>query len=141
MYSPFSLSGKKILITGASSGIGQAIAIECAKMGAQLIITGRNAERLKHTFDSLEGQGHVSLLADITNQQDINDLGSSITEIDGIVHSAGISKPLPFQFVTEKDILDTFKPNFIAPVVLSQMLVKSKKIKKGASVVFISPLP
>ena len=54
-YNPFSLEGKVILITGASSGIGRATAIECAKMGASLIITGRDEERLKETFAKLEG--------------------------------------------------------------------------------------
>ena len=55
MYNPFSLEGKTILVTGASSGIGRATAIECSRMGAKVIITARNEERLKETLEQLEG--------------------------------------------------------------------------------------
>ena len=58
MYNPYSLTGKTILVTGASSGIGRATAIECAKLGAKVVITARNEDRLKETLDTLEGEGH-----------------------------------------------------------------------------------
>ena len=50
MYNPFSLFGKTVLVTGASSGIGQATAVECSKLGASVVITGRNKERLEKTY-------------------------------------------------------------------------------------------
>ena len=56
-YNPFSLEGKTILVTGASSGIGQTTAIECSKLGAKVVITGRNVERLQQTFSQLDGDG------------------------------------------------------------------------------------
>ena len=71
MYNPFSLSGKTILVTGASSGIGQATAIECSKLGAKLVITGRNAERLQETMNQLEGDGHKQVLAELTSPNDM----------------------------------------------------------------------
>ena len=71
MYNPFSLEGKTIFVTGASSGIGQATAIECSKMGAKLVITGRNAERLQQTIEQLEGDGHRSVIAELTNDEDV----------------------------------------------------------------------
>ncbi|MCH5177801.1 MAG: SDR family NAD(P)-dependent oxidoreductase, partial [Prevotellaceae bacterium] len=74
MYNPFSLEGKTILVTGASSGIGRATAIECSKMGATIIITGRNAERLQETFDALEGNGHQQFIADLSEQEGIDAL-------------------------------------------------------------------
>ena len=58
MFNPFSLEGKCILVTGASSGIGRGIAVQCSKMGAQMVITGRNSERLHETFSQLSGEGH-----------------------------------------------------------------------------------
>ena len=67
MYNPFSLSGKTILVTGASSGIGRATAIECSKMGAVLVLTGRNQERLQETLALLEGKGHSLFTCDLTN--------------------------------------------------------------------------
>ena len=66
-YNPFSLEGKTILVTGASSGIGRATAIECSRLGAKLVITGRNAERLQETFGQLEGEGHLQITADFSS--------------------------------------------------------------------------
>ena len=57
-YNPYSLEGKTILVTGASSGIGKATAIECSKLGARVVITGRDEARLQQTLSSLEGEGH-----------------------------------------------------------------------------------
>ena len=56
-YNPYSLEGKTILVTGASSGIGKATAIECSKLGARVVITGRDEARLQQTLSSLEGRG------------------------------------------------------------------------------------
>ena len=69
-YNPFSLSGKTILVTGASSGIGRAIAVECSRMGATVILTARNAERLEKTLSMLEGTGHAVVAADLTEEND-----------------------------------------------------------------------
>ena len=71
-YNPFSLVGKTILITGASSGIGRATAIECSKLGATCVITGRNEERLNETLSQMAGEGHRSIVADITTQEGID---------------------------------------------------------------------
>ena len=70
-FNPFSLEGKQLLVTGASAGIGQAIAIACSKMGASVIITGRNVERLNVTRSLLMGEGHLSIAGDLTNEIDI----------------------------------------------------------------------
>ena len=71
MYNPFSLENKTILVTGASSGIGKAIAIECAKIGAQVVITGRNEQRLAETYEQLEGRHPDYIVADLTKKEDI----------------------------------------------------------------------
>ncbi len=70
-FNPFSLDGKTVLVTGASSGIGRETAIVCSKMGAQVIITGRNDIRLDKTFSMLEGDGHSSIVADLAIESDI----------------------------------------------------------------------
>ena len=64
-YNPFSLRGKTILVTGASSGIGQATAVECSKLGARLAVCARNPERLQETFTQLEGEGHSQIIAEL----------------------------------------------------------------------------
>lgn len=72
MYNPFSLEGKTILVTGASSGIGKATAIECSKMGAKVVLTGRNEAKLQQTYDLLMGNGHLMIVADLSCDVDIS---------------------------------------------------------------------
>lgn len=139
-YNPFSLKGKTIFITGASSGIGKAVAIECAKMGANLIISGRNSGRLLETLNTLEGFGHIQLLADLSSNEKNSEIVDRLPSIDGIVFSAGYTKILPFQFINETDINKLMQVNFMSPALLSQLLVKNKKLNKGASIVFISSI-
>jgi NAD(P)-dependent dehydrogenase (short-subunit alcohol dehydrogenase family) len=135
---PFSLENKTVLITGASSGIGRATAIECSKMGARVIITARNEERLEETFSQLEGDGHKKTIADLSVTEDIDKLVDTIDQLDGLVNNAGINKLLLPQFINEKDLKMTFQVNTIAPILLTQKLLKKKKLLKGASIVFTS---
>ena len=99
MYNPFSLEGKTILVTGASSGIGRAAAIECSKMGATVIITARNQNRLNETLAAMEGDNHQSIVCDLSIETDIDNLVASLPEIQGLVNNAGYTKILPLQFV------------------------------------------
>ncbi|MDR0981648.1 MAG: SDR family oxidoreductase [Culturomica sp.] len=138
MYNPFSLKNKTILVTGASSGIGRAIALECAKMGARLIITARNKQRLDDTFAALEGSGHQQIIADLAQKEALEGLVLQCPELDGVVHSAGIAKLILVQFIKQADIEEIFATNTFAPIVLTSLLVKKKKIRTGGSVVFIS---
>jgi NAD(P)-dependent dehydrogenase (short-subunit alcohol dehydrogenase family) len=140
MHNPFSLAGKKILVTGASSGIGRAIAIECSKMGAIVYITGRNLDNLNKTLFELDGTENVSIPADVTNIAELDALVNQLPVLDGIVHSAGVSHPTPFPFVNEEKINQTFSVNFNAPVLLNISMLKQKKINKKASIVFISSI-
>ncbi len=140
LHNPFSLQGKSILVTGASSGIGKAIAIECARMGASITITGRNKGRLQETFDLLVGDNHTQIIADLKSNEEILKLAEEISSIDGLVHCAGFTIPKPFSFLSQADISSVMQVNFEAPVLLTQFLLKRKKINKQASVVFISSI-
>lgn len=138
IFNPFSLEGKTILVTGASSGIGRATAIVCSKMGARMLITGRNENRLTDTFQNLEGVGHESIIADLSTAEGRSKLLESIEKIDGVVHCAGISGHKVFQFLKEDEISDMFEINFNTPLLLSRDLIKKKKVNKGGSIVFIT---
>jgi NADP-dependent 3-hydroxy acid dehydrogenase YdfG len=83
MYNPYSLERKTIMVTGASSGIGRAIAVECSKMGAQVITTARNTERLEETLSHMEGSGHSIIVADLRNEADRNQLLDIPVLLDG----------------------------------------------------------
>ena len=138
MYNPYSLKGKTILVTGASSGIGQTTAIECSKMGAELVVTARNEERLNETFYLLEGDGHVRLFADLTDSDQIQCLLDQLPEINGLVLCAGKGMTVPFAFCTREKYDDLFNVNYFAPMELLRLMLKKKKISKNGSVVFVS---
>lgn len=139
-YNPYSLEGKTVLVTGASSGIGKAVAIECSKLGAKLIITARSEERLTKTLNKLEGDGHKMIMCDLSDESSIDKMVEELPEVQGLVNNAGFTKILPIQFITAEEISSVFQVNTIAPMVLLQKLLKKKKLKKGASVVFTSSL-
>jgi NAD(P)-dependent dehydrogenase (short-subunit alcohol dehydrogenase family) len=138
MNNPFSLSGKIILITGASSGIGRGIAIACAGMGAQLVLTGRNIARLQETLTALEGQGHSYIAADLTDANQRTALVEQLPVLHGVVHCAGVGSRVPCKMLTQEDIDLVLKPNTEAPMLLQAELLAEKKLQKGASVVFIA---
>ena len=137
-YNPFSLEGKTILVTGASSGIGRATAIECSKMGANVIITGRNEARLQETFEALEGDGHQQIIADLVSSEAINQLVSNIEAIDGVFLCAGRGKTVPVQFATREVFDEIFDINFFSTIELLRSLYKKKRIKKQGSVVIVA---
>ena len=138
MNNPFSLSGKTILITGASSGIGRGIAVACASMGAQLILTGRNMARLQETLANLEGQGHSYIAADLIDTEERIALVEQLPALHGVVHCAGVGSRVPCKMITQEDIDYVLKPNTEAPMLLQAELLAEKKLQKGASVVIIA---
>lgn len=137
-YNPFSLEGKTILVTGASSGIGRATAIECSKMGATLIISARNEERLHETLQKLEGTGHTAVIADILKDEDIKNLIDSIENIDGAVLCSGVVETTLTLYATRKKMDKIFNTNFFSTTELARLLIKQKKLKKEGSLVVIS---
>ena len=140
MYNPYSLEGKTILVTGASSGIGKATAIECSKMGATVVVTARNEERLKETLGVLEGQGHSMIICDLTSDDELNNLVEVCPELDGLVCNAGINKLAPIRMLKEADMSNIFSVNTFSPIFLLQKLTKKKKVKDDSSVVFTSSI-
>lgn len=139
-YNPFSLEGKTVLVTGASSGIGQETAIQCSKMGAKVIVIARNEERLKETLSQLEGEGHQMMLAELTNQEEIEHLVGVVPSLQGLVLCAGKGMTSPFPFSTRDKYDEVFNVNYFAPVELLRLLVKKKKLEKESSIVFVSSI-
>ena len=140
MYNPFSLVGKIVLVTGASSGIGRETAIQCSKMGAKVIATARDVNRLEETLSQMDGDGHKMIVADLTNQDDVNRLVGEVESLKGLVLCAGKGMTSPFPFSTRDKYDEIFNVNFFAPVELFRLLVRKKKLEKDASVVFVSSI-
>ena len=136
-YNPFSLEGKTILITGAAGGIGRATAIECAKLGATLILTDINEEGLKATLDLLDrSEQHRCISANLTLDEELDRLVSEIDKLDGFVSNAGVTKPAPVKFVNRADLERIMQINAMAPMYLTQRLLRKKKFSKNSSIVF-----
>ena len=139
-YNPFSLKGKTILITGASSGIGKGSAIECSKMGAKVIITARNEERLRETLLQLEGEGHKLRICDLADNKAIKETVDTLPELHGVVNNAGFTITRPIRKIEEETFRHIIQVNTIAPVMILKYLMNAKKLLNGSSVVFTSSL-
>lgn len=139
-YNPFSLEGKTILVTGASSGIGRATAIECSRLGAKVIITGRNAERLNETFNMLENDGHLQFVADLSQQDDIDYLVGQVPAINGLVNNAGTGVISLVNFFKPTDIDYVYRVNVFGPMMLTKSMLKKKKMLSAGSIVFTSSI-
>lgn len=137
-FNPFALTGKQILVTGASSGIGRAIAIACAKMGATVFLTGRNRIGLNETLNSLPEGSHKICIADLTIEEEISKLVDALPKLDGLVQCAGIGSRVPCKMITKEDISHVMQPNMEAPILLQTEILKRKKLQKGASVVYVA---
>lgn len=138
MYNPFTLTGKNILITGASSGIGRAIAVACSKMGAKMIITGRNQSRISETWMMLDGNGHQYIVADLTMSEDLKNLVSSLPKLDGIVYNAGVGSRVPCRQIQEQEIDKVFNLNTKSPILLQTEILSKKLLNTNSSIVFLA---
>ena len=140
MHNPFSLEGKTILITGASSGIGKAVAQECAAAGAACIITARNKERLTATQNSLKGENHLYLQADLSIPDEIKKIVELLPKLDGVVNCAGIVETNMLKFTDDVELQRLFETNTFSSIRLIRMLVQQKKLKREASIVIVSSI-
>lgn len=142
MINLFSLEGKKILITGATSGIGRATAEVCAGLGADIAVTGRNEDRLQNLIEELSNRNLncTGFIADLISEEDLNTLVESVPELCGIVLCAGVNDVNPIKFATRKKIDRLFETNFFSQIELLRSLLKKKKLGAGASVVAVASI-
>ena len=143
MFKPFTLENKTILVTGASSGIGQQCAIDCSKMGAKVVLVARNEVRLKETLSLMEGEGHLLVSQDLTDfealPQLVKDIVGKVGPLDGALHCAGISNTEPLKLVCVERLEEFFRANVFSAIELTREICKLKNVnKEGASIVFFS---
>ncbi len=141
-FNPFSLEGKNIIVTGASSGIGRQCAIDCSRMGARVAIIGRNKQRLDATLAEMHGDKHLSICADLTKFDELPDMvahiSDSLGKLDGVVNCAGISATLPLKLMPSAKLDEFFRTNVYSALELTREACKVKHFNSGGSVVFIS---
>lgn len=143
MYNPFTLEGKTILVTGASSGIGRQCAIDCSKMGAKVVAVGRNQERLNSVISEIGGQG-MSYSFDLDQIDGISELISDIVDkygkFDGFIHAAGIEVTNPVKLSKTTDYESLFRVNSLSAFEIVKNLCGIKTFNKGGSIVLISSI-
>lgn len=134
MFNPFSLEGKTILITGASSGIGRQCAIDCSKMGAKVVLVARNQKRLDETLSLMEGEGHRAYSYDLSNLDGIQDFVSTAVadngKFDGFVHAAGVEMTKPVKLITPEDYEEIFRVNALSGFEFARQLAGIKCFNK-----------
>lgn len=144
MINPMDLSGKNILVTGASSGIGKGIAVLLSKLGANIIMTARNEERLKETYNELEPGNHSYYVFDLNNPDTMESMFDNICrdglKLNGLVHSAGVSVTMPVQLLKSDDLRNIMSVNFFSFVELVKHFSKRKYNDSGGSIVAISSI-
>ena len=138
MTNPFSIAGKTILVTGATSGIGRATALLCAHMDAHVLAFGRDPQRLDSLLAEMPGEGHRVFSLDLTSPEQWPSVIASLPVIDAFAACAGVASMAPFSFVTREELERVMDTNCFGPVMLVQQLLKAKKLAKGGSVVFVS---
>jgi len=136
----FDLTAKTILITGASSGIGRQIAISVSEMGANVVLTARNEERLNKTLTRLSGKNHLIIVTDLKQETDLKKLVQELPKLNGIVHSAGIVKLLPLKFLNDQELRNMLDINYVAPMLLTREILNNKTLEYNSSIVFITSI-
>lgn len=143
-YNPYNLENKTILVTGASSGIGKATAKVCSKLGASVIITARNEERLSQTYNDLDnsfGQNHKMIIADVATDEGIDCVVDSLSNIDGVSSNVGMNVTYgPIKFLQDNNIELMMRTNTLSHVKLARMLFKKKVLNKDSSCVFTASI-
>ena len=145
MESAFSLKGKNIVITGASSGLGRRCGVVCSQLGANVILVARNEERLDRTMGELAPGEHLKVVKDLTAYDTLEEIFSScvprIGKISGLVHSAGLGLTLPLRSTTPRQLEKVFAVNVFAGIELSRLGTKKDYLHEaGSSIVFISSI-
>lgn len=136
----FGLQGKTILVTGASKGIGQEVARQCAAAGAQLVIAGRDAARLDETLKTLAGEGHRALAAELTDPVARKQFAADCGALDGVVHSAGIRGLSPMKMVSDAFLARVMDTNYHAPMMLTRDLLAKGQVRANGSLLFLSSI-
>ena len=143
-FNPFSLEGKTILITGASSGIGRQCAIDCSRMGAKVVAVARSQERLQATLSLLSGEGHKYYSYDLSNLDCIKDLVSKIVtengKLSGLICAAGIEKTAPAKLLKPSDYEELFRINTLSAFEIARQITSVRYFENKGGVLFISSI-
>lgn len=140
----FTLENKRVVVTGAGSGIGRATAILCAASGAKVSLLDISRPALDETLSMMEGNGHQSLAVDLTNSTDMAGALRNVAEffgpVDGLVHCAGISSRKPLNTLKKEGFAKVMDVNFYSFVELVRFFAKRGKMNDSGKIVVMSSI-
>jgi NAD(P)-dependent dehydrogenase (short-subunit alcohol dehydrogenase family) len=141
IFAPDMLAGQHILVTGASSGIGRDTALLLARCGAQLVVSGRDAQRLEQTLQSLDGAGHVAAPLVLDGGDHIVDFMKQISAdrpLTGIFHAAGVELLRPVKLSKAQQFDDVFDSSVKTALALARAAALRGVMADGAALLFMS---
>ena len=134
----FSLEGKKILVTGASSGIGRATAIAAAELGARVVLTARREDALEETRLACTGDGHRVVAGDVTDAGFVSRMLDEVGALDGLAYVAGLCPVEPLSGFLVPRAEEAMRVNCLAFVELMRLLSRPRAHAPGFSAVAVS---
>jgi NAD(P)-dependent dehydrogenase (short-subunit alcohol dehydrogenase family) len=141
-FNPMSLAGRTILVTGASSGIGRATAIYASRLGARLVICGRNQERMDAVMGELHGGGHTQQVFDFAQLDQIvpwlKSVCAQVGPLNGLAHCAAVQATRPIQAINPQFVNEVLSQNLGAALMLAQAFRLKACHAPGASLVYVS---
>ncbi len=144
MFNLVDLTDRRILITGASSGIGKANALMLSRLGAKLVLVARREDKLMETLAELEGEGHGFYCADLSDVESIEpmvkELVATYGPFDGMVYAAGVGTSIPLKQFTPEKVQKVFDINFFGFVEMVRQLTKRGRYNPGMRMVGISSI-
>ena len=138
MTSPFDLSGRRVLVTGASSGIGRVCAVCASRLGASVVLTGRRVPALEETLSMCAGDGHTVVAGDLTAPGFVDELADAAGKMDGLVHAAGVAPMCPAGMLRREDVESVMRTNFVSFMDLARCFLKARRRNGSLSIVAIS---
>lgn len=107
-------------------------------VGKQILVTGRNVERLNETLNLMSEGDHKAISADLTKAEDIESLVAELPKLDGLVQCAGVGSRVPCKNIGKEDLQHVFMPNVEAPILFQTAILSKRKINKAASIVYVA---
>lgn len=142
MLNPMDMTGKTVLVTGASSGIGRATAVLLSHLGARVILVARSSEKLEQTFNQLSGSGHAIEPYDLADYERIpswmREVVSRNNVLDGLVHSAGVQITSPLRVLDAHRVEELWRINVSASLWLAKGFRQKGVNNQGGAIVFLS---
>lgn len=142
MINPMDLTGKRILVTGATGGMGVETSLQISRLGANVVICGRNEEKLQRVFEMLDGEGHGKYVLDLNDVDSIEDnikkMVSEYGMFNGFVHCAGIAPMRPLKMTKRENVIKVMDANLFSFIEIVRCITKKDCFADEGSIVAIS---